>query len=134
MTYNPFANLTNQQFLEKCQALSHAGALIPIQSMSPTQFTIYCASITKTDIADIHRSFRTISQHIQQYCPNAQPLPPYLQFTIESGIILLDSTIDGEYEDWKHPTRTPLQFAIEVLKAAHNILHHDMMRVFLYIG
>jgi hypothetical protein len=101
MTFNPFATLTNQPFLAKCQALSHAGELIPIQYMNPTQFTLYCASITETDIADIHQSFREISQLIHEYCPTAQILPPYLQFTIESGIILLDSTIDsdGDYQD-----------------------------------
>ncbi len=116
MTYNPIATLTNQQFLAKW----HAGELIPIQYMNSTRFTLYCASITKTDIADIHRSFGKISQLIHIYCPTAQILPQYLQFTIESGIILLDSTIqvDGDYEDWKHLTRTPLQFATRIITDA----------------
>ncbi len=67
--------------------------------MNTTQFTLYCASITKADIADIQRSFREISQLIHEYCPTAQILPQYLKFTIESGTILPDSTIDGDHQD-----------------------------------
>jgi hypothetical protein len=53
---------------------------------------LYCASITKTDIADTQRFFREIYQLIHEYCLTTQILPQYFKFTIEPGTILLDST------------------------------------------
>jgi hypothetical protein len=101
-------------------AIQRAWSLVPFQSgLFSTLFPLHNA----LDIA------RQVFTTVERY-HNLSPIPLHHCFIRACLYFHPNVSCPNFHSDY----RKYLQFAIEVLKAAHNILHYDMMRVFLYIG